>query len=168
MSETKFTVQNDKKTLVIERNFSAPRSKVWAAWTTPELFAKWWGPKCWETTVKHMDFREGGYLHYGMTCQEPEDKEWFGKTSWGKSTYHNIDAENGFDYTDYFCDENGNVAPGMPAIDISLQFVEEDGFTRVVSTSVFAKPEDLEKVIAMGMEDGIRQTWDRLDELVRV
>lgn len=75
MNETKFTIQDDNKTLVVERVFYAPRSKVWAAWTTPELFVKWWGPNGWETTVKHMDFKEGGYLLYGMKCEDPEQTE---------------------------------------------------------------------------------------------
>ena len=48
MSDTTFTIQDDKKTLVIDRVFPAERSKVWEAWTTPELFAKWWGPRGWE------------------------------------------------------------------------------------------------------------------------
>src|ERR1043165_2191155 len=109
MGETKFTIQDDKKTLVVERTFKAPRSKVWAAWTTPELFTQWWGPRGWTTEVKHMEFKDGGYNHYGMKCVDPEQKDWYGKYSWGKSTYSNIDAENSFDYTDEFCDEHGNV-----------------------------------------------------------
>jgi uncharacterized protein YndB with AHSA1/START domain len=166
MTETKFTVGDDKKTLTIERVFSAPRSKVWAAWTTPELFAKWWGPRGWNTIVKHMDFTNGGYLHYGMVCQDPEQKDWYGKTSWGKSIYNDIKAENSFRYIDEFCDEHGQITPGMPAMDIHMEFIEQDGTTRVVSTTVFDKPEDLEQVIKMGMKEGLTQTWDRLEELL--
>jgi uncharacterized protein YndB with AHSA1/START domain len=166
MSETKFTVQDDKKTLVIERTFSAQRSKVWTAWTTPELFVKWWGPRGWKTEVKKMDFREGGSLLYGMKCEDPQQTDWYGKYSWGRSDYGSVDAENSFDYTDYFTDENGTVTPGMPAMKIRMEFVEQDGATRVTSTAVYDKPEDLEQVIKMGMEDGTRQTWDRLEELL--
>lgn len=166
MDKTNFTVQDDKKTLVVERTFPAARNKVWAAWTTPELFAKWWGPRGWETEVKHMDFNEGGYLLYVMKCLDPEQKEWYGQTSSGKSIYSHIDAENSFTYTDEFTDEDGNVTPDMPVMEINVQFTEEDGQTRVVSTTTFATPEALEQVIATGMKEGLTQTWDRLEEML--
>lgn len=166
MTETKFTVKEDKKTLVIERVFPAPRSKVWTAFTTPELLAKWWGPRGWNTTIKHMEFKPGGYQHYGMKCEDPNQGEWFGKYSWGKSTYKEINPEDSFIYTDEFCDENGTPTPGMPAMDISMEFIEENGATRIVSTTIYDKAEDLEQTLAMGMKEGLTETWDRLEEFV--
>lgn len=166
MEKTKFTVGEDKKTLIIERTFQAPRRRVWAAWTTPELFVKWWGPKGWTTTVKHMDFSNAGYLHYGMKCEDPDQTDWYGKISWGKSTYHDIDAENAFSYVDEFCDENGEVTPGMPAMDIQQEFEDKGNATRVISTTIFDSPEALKQVIDMGMQEGLAQTWDRLEELL--
>lgn len=166
MGETKFTVQDDNKTLVVERVFHAPRNKVWAAWTMPELFAKWWGPRGWSTTVKEMDFREGGHLLYGMKCDDPAQADWYGKFSWGKSTYNHIDAENAFDYTDEFTDENGNAMPGMPVMDIKVDFHEDGDATRIVSTTVFPSPEALKQTIEMGMKEGLMQTWDRLEEML--
>lgn len=166
MNETNFTVQDDNKTLVVERVFEAPQSKVWAAWTTPELFAKWWGPRGWSTEVKHMDFKEGGYLLYGMKCEDSEQGEWYGKYSWGKSTYNRIDAENSIEYTDEFTDETGAPAPGMPVMDIKVEFREENGVTRLVSTTEFPSAEALKQTIEMGMKDGLIQTWDRLAELL--
>ena len=166
MSETTFTVKDDAQTLVIERVFPAPRSNVWAAWTTPELFSKWWGPRGWNTIVKHMDFSNGGYLHYGMKCEDPQQTDWYGQISWGRSTYSNIDAENSFDYDDAFSDEDGNITPNMPVMKIHLQFDDVDGSTKITSTSMFDKPEDLKQVIDMGMKEGLEQSWDRLEELV--
>jgi uncharacterized protein YndB with AHSA1/START domain len=166
MSETKFTVGNDKKTLIIERTFNAPRERVWEAWTTPDIFVKWWGPRGWQTIIKHMDFREGGYLHYGMKCEDPKQTDWYGRTSWGKSTYGRISPQDTFDYIDVFCDENGRLTPGMPAMKITLQFIEDGGKTKLVSTTTFDKPEDLEQVLQTGMREGLTQTWDRLGELV--
>ena len=166
MSETTFTVQDDEKTLVVERLFQAPKSKVWAAWTNPELFVKWWGPRGWSTTVKHQDFTEGGYLLYGMKCEDPEQKEWYGKFSWGKSTYKRITPEDGFSYTDEFTDENGAPAPAMPAMDITLELREENGATRLVSITKFPSAEALKQTVEMGMKEGLTQTWDRLEEML--
>lgn len=166
MTETTFTVAEDNRTLVVEHMFAAPRSKVWAAWTTPELFAKWWGPRGWSTEVKHMDFQPGGYLLYGMKCEDPRQTDWYGKYSWGKSVYNQIDAEKSFAYTDYFSNENGVETPDMPVMQIQVTFEDVDAGTRVISTSVFESSDALQQVLDMGMEDGLRQTWDRLEELV--
>lgn len=81
MSNTRFMISEDKTVLTAERSFAAPRSKVWAAYTTPELFAKWWGPTGWETVVPHMDVTPGGYLLYGMQCKDSAQVDWYGKTS---------------------------------------------------------------------------------------
>lgn len=166
MGETKFAVQDDNKTLVVERVFQAPKNKVWRAWTTPELFVKWWGPRGWSTTVKEMDFTEGGHLLYGMKCEDPDQAEWYGKYSWGKSTYKHIDAENSFNYTDEFTDEKGTTMPGMPAMDIKVEFYEDNGTTRLVSTTQFPSPEALTQTVEMGMKEGLTQTWDRLEEML--
>ncbi len=164
MSETNFNV--DGKTLTVERTIAAPRSAIWKAWTTPELFAQWWGPRGWNTTVKHMDFVPGGYLLYGMTCADEAQGDWYGKTSWGKSVYRDINPEETFTYTDYFCDENGMVDEQMPSMTVHMFFEEKDGATHIKSTSDFASEAALQQVIEMGMEEGLKQTWDRLEEMV--
>lgn len=51
----------DEQALVLERNFEAPREKVWKAWTVPEEFAKWFGaPGKVDPTTVSLDVREGG------------------------------------------------------------------------------------------------------------
>ncbi len=166
MSNTKFTIADDKKTLIAERTFQAPKSKVWEAYTKPEILAKWWGPKGWETEIKHMDFTEGGYWHYGMKCVDPEQKEWFGQVSWGKGTYEQIDPEDSFAYTDAFCDENAVETPGMPTSRTVVKLEERGDATTLTSTSEFESPEALKTVIDMGMEEGFDQTWDNLEAIL--
>jgi uncharacterized protein YndB with AHSA1/START domain len=164
--ETTFTPDIKAKTLRVERVFKASPEKVWQAWTTPELFEKWWGPRGWTTTVKHQELRPEGYMLYGMKCEDPGQTDWYGKVSWGKSVYQTIDEPKSLRYIDYFCDSEGVVDETMPPMDITVEFVPEDGATRLVSTGVFQTSEDLKKVLEMGMEPGLRQTWDRLAETV--
>ena len=54
----------------------------------------------------------------------------------------------------------------MPVSETTLQFVEEDGGTKLVSVTTFENEEALKTVMDMGMLEGITQTWDRLDDLV--
>jgi uncharacterized protein YndB with AHSA1/START domain len=164
MGDTTFTKDRAIKTLKMERVFDAPRERVWQAWTTDEI-NKWWGPRGWETTSKHMDFKQGGYWLYGMKCVDENQGEWFGQESWGKAVYKEIDEPNKFVYEDHFVDAEGNETEGMQVdMTITVEFVEEDGKTRVISSTVFGTEEEYDKVIAMGVEQGAGETWDRLAE----
>lgn len=152
--------------LILERTFNAPTQKVWDAFTTKEIFIKWWGPRGWETEVKEFSFSEGGVNHYGMKCVDPTQGEWFEKYSWGKMVYSNIKSIDMFEYVDYFCDKDGVVQEGMPSSSTIIQFVDENGMTKIISTTTFASEEALNTVMDMGMLPGITQTWDRLEEIV--
>lgn len=163
----KFTVGDDKKTLITERTFKARAHKLWAAYSEAELFAKWWGPRGWDTEVRHMDFREGGYLHYGMTCVDPEQKDWFGKSSWAMSTYTKIVPEQLLAYTDAFCDEDGEIFTDMPTMDVEVKFVANGDHTKLINTTTFASEEALTQIIEMGVEEGFRQTWDCLEDFLQ-
>lgn len=60
----------------ITREFDAPRTQVWCAWTDPEIAARWWHPRD-VTTLEgsvHIDLREGG--SYGYTMVGPNGEEW--------------------------------------------------------------------------------------------
>jgi uncharacterized protein YndB with AHSA1/START domain len=166
MSDTKITKDAANKSLIMERVFSAPRERVWQAWTDPQVFEKWWGPRGWTTKVKEPNFQVGGSTLYGMTCVDESQGEWFGQSSWGKMEFLAINEPDSFVYKDFFSDENGVVSDEMPVMTITMEFIEEDGKTRVISTGVFDDEEGYNKVLAMGVEQGAAETWDRLAELV--
>lgn len=166
MSNTNVTKDAANKTLVVERVFDAPRDRVWRAWTDPEILVQWWGPRGWETVNKRFEFEPGGVWHYCMTCLDPDQGDFFEQESWGKATFLEINPPEGFIYKDEFSDANGKTDPEMPTMTITMEFHDEDGKTRIVSRSVFDSTEGYEKVIAMGVVEGLTQTWDRLDELV--
>ena len=166
MSKTTFTVGEDKRTLTAERTFAAPQTKLWQAFADPAKLARWWGPRGWETEIKHMDFQKGGYWHYGMKCVDPAQGDWFGKVSWGKGTFGTVHPQDLFEYVDAFCDEHGVVTPGMPVATTTMRFAEKAGATKVTSTTVYPTAEALSQVLNMGMEQGFSETWDRLDEFV--
>ena len=52
-----------QENFVTTRVFAAPRARVWDAWTKPEQYARWFGPKGCTTTVKSADVRPDGLLH---------------------------------------------------------------------------------------------------------
>ena len=166
MRETTFTIGDDKKTLIVERTFHAPKSKVWRAYSDPDMLAQWWGPRGWETEIKHMDFSNGGHWHYVMRCVDPAQADWFGKASWGRASFHNIRAEDSFEYVDQFCDENGVVNAEMPTSKTTLTLTEIPGGTKVRLVTEYDTPETLKQVLEMGMEEGFRETWQKLAEFL--
>lgn len=72
----------EKRTLTLERTFSAPRKLVWEAWTKPEHIAQWWGPKGMTTKVNKHDFKEGGDWEFAMTM--PDGNEFITNGTYSK------------------------------------------------------------------------------------
>lgn len=159
------TLTKEANVLTIERVINAPKDKVWAAYAEPEIFTQWWGPEGWSTTVKHFDFSEGGNTLYGMKCEDKNQGDFYGQESWGKFVYGPITPKDSFVYTDYFCDDNGNVTESLPASKTTIRFDEIDGKTKITSVTTYDSEAALLQVLEMGMEEGIKQTFDRLDGL---
>ena len=166
MGETKITKDLEKRELIIERVLDAQRDRVWAAYTDADKLAKWWGPRGWETTIKNFDFRPEGVWHYCMKCVDKDQGSFYGQESWGKAVFHHIDEPNSFTYTDYFSDAEGAINNELPATEVMMDFIEEDGKTRLVCKSTYASTEGLQQVLDMGMVEGLTQTLDRLEEFV--
>ncbi|MGG1661790.1 SRPBCC domain-containing protein [Brevibacillus sp. NRS-1366] len=150
--------------LVLERIFNAPRELVFKAFSEAEHLKNWWGPRGWTLTVCNVDFRPGGIWHYCMKCIDENQGDFYGFESWGKAVYQEIVEAEKIVYIDYFSDAEGNEAEGMPSSDITMIFEEHEGKTKLVSRAKYASAEALKKVMEMGMEQGITETWDRLDE----
>lgn len=166
MKAMQFEADQENGTLIATREFAAPVEKVWEAMTKPELFAQWWGPRGWSTTVKHMNVEPGGYVLYGMKCEDEAQGDWFGKESWGKSTYQEVSPPSEMTYVDQFCDSEGVIDEKMPSMRITVTLEATESGTIVTSKTIFEKPEDLKTVIEMGMQEGFTQTWDRLEEFL--
>lgn len=90
--------------LVLGRVFDAPRGRVWMAWTEPEAFKRWWGPKGFTVPFCTIDLRVGGRLLY---CMRSPD----GKDTWVTGAYREIVPGRKLVCTDSFADEKGNVVP---------------------------------------------------------
>lgn len=165
MSEVKVTKDLENKKLVIEFAANGPKEKVWQAYADKALFEKWWGPEGWETTTKEFSLTPGGKIHYGMKCIDENQGDWFGQTSWGIMHIVDVDPTNSFTYMDYFSDEAGVVNKEMPALKITNEFIEEDGKTKIISTSYADSAEQIEQLVNMGMIEGFTSQLNKLAKL---
>lgn len=154
-----FIADMQKGTLTVRREFAAGRQLVWDCYTKAELLDQWYAPKPLATKTKSMDFREGGHWHFAMI--DPGGMEY-----WSRTDYETITLIEGYTAYDGFTDETGVVNPEMPRSHVHMDFTDLGGRTMVDMLISYNSAEDLQKVIDMGMEDGLASTLERLDELL--
>ena len=156
-------VENDK-ILVLERIFDAPRDLVFTMFKEAEHLKHWWGPAGWDLPVCNIDFQPGGIWHYCMKCMDQNQGEFYGMESWGKAVYKDIIEPERIIYVDYFSDAEGNVDENLPSTEVTLDFIDLDGKTKLVNRAEYVSAEALKTVMDMGMLQGISETWNRLEK----
>jgi uncharacterized protein YndB with AHSA1/START domain len=63
-NKTKITAEPGKQELLITREFDAPRDLVFKAFTDPNLFVQWLGPRGYEMTLETFEPKSGGKYRY--------------------------------------------------------------------------------------------------------
>ena len=157
--KTTYTIGENQKTLIAERSIEAPLEKVWHAWTTDSELDKWWAPLPYQSVTKAFTFAEGGEWHYCMRSPE-------GDEHWCLNTYLIITPLASFTAIDCFCDEAKNINESMPSSHSDVQFDTEGNLTKILVTTTYATPKDLQTVIDMGMKEGFNQGLDQLEALL--
>lgn len=151
MSE--FTVDKENLEVRDTRLFNASPERLFAAYTNPEQIAQWWGPRKYKTVVEGMDVTVGGTWRYVHIDNEGTEHAFHG-------VYQKIDEPYllvyTFEYEPY---------PGHVLVE-TVRFEEQDGKCLVSTVSKYANIEDLEGMVSMGMEDGARESQERLAKLV--
>tara|TARA_R110000782_G_scaffold52830_7_gene112826 strand:- start:1079 stop:1564 length:486 start_codon:yes stop_codon:yes gene_type:complete len=159
MNKTQIDRDIDNRKLTITRRFNAPRSRVWQAYTDPAMLDLWWAPKPWKTESHAMDFRVGGSWRYSMNGPE-------GERHYARMDFLEIEPESKYVALDVFADDAGNTDPNMPKQTFTTSFIDEDETTTVVVAVDYESVEDLQKVIEMGMEQGITMAQDQLEAML--
>lgn len=106
-----------------------------------------------------MDFRAGGHWHYAMV--DPNGQEY-----WGRMDYQTVTPIDNYTSLDGFCDAEGVLNPDLPRSNWHVSFSEKADHTIVMTVVSYGSTADLEKVIEMGMKEGLTSTLERLDELL--
>lgn len=151
-------IDREAFTFRMEREFAFPRELVFRAWSSCEHVTKWWGPKDFTLPVCEMDFRPGGTWFYGMFHPD------FGLNH-GLMEYTAIEEPKLIEFIDHFADEHRTINRALPSSRGRIDFLDlGGGRTLLVNTSTYASTEQLEQVVAMGMEQGFAMTLDRLEE----
>jgi uncharacterized protein YndB with AHSA1/START domain len=97
-------VTEKQKTISIERVLNLPLRVVWKAWSDPECFKKWWGPKDFTCPTSLIDFKNGGENFSSM--KGPDGKEY-----WTIANYKEIIPYKKIQYEDSFVNFKGHEVP---------------------------------------------------------
>jgi len=145
------TLPTDRQ-ILITRDFDAPRHLVYKAWTTPELIKRWWAGDHGEVTSAEVDLRVGGTWRYVMTANEGFEVAFHGE-------YRDIVTDERIVSTEVF--------EGMPdAAALSTNtFVDSAGRTTLTILVQHSSQEDRDAHINSGMEGGMQESMDHLEEV---
>lgn len=155
-NETKIIVQKDKQELFIIREFDAPRELVFKAYTDPELYVQWMGPNGYSMELKKFNYRRGGEWEYIQT--DPEGNKW---------GFHGVVHE--VLYPERIIDTfefEGLPETGHVILQKAVFDELPNSRTRVTAQAVFLSVEDRDGMVESGMEVGVREGFERLDELL--
>jgi uncharacterized protein YndB with AHSA1/START domain len=98
----------------ITQEFDASIETVWAMWTDPDLFKKWYGPKGMTVPVAQMDIAVGGVRKICMEMKTPERS----MSMWFTGVFKEINPPYRLVYTESMCDADGTIispqSMGMP------------------------------------------------------
>ena len=151
--ETQIVADPDVPLVRIVREFDAPKEKVFRAHTDPDLLVQWLGPRSLEMRIDHFDCRSGGSYRY-IHSRDGEEYAFRG-------CFHEVRPDELIVQTFTF--------EGFPEGVALEKLVFEDlgdGRTRLTATSLVDSFEGRDAFVASGMETGINEGYERLDEVL--
>ncbi|MDQ0248038.1 uncharacterized protein YndB with AHSA1/START domain [Sphingomonas kyeonggiensis] len=133
------------------RLFDAPPHLVWRAWTTPELFQRWWAPRSMGVPmhVRELDVRVGGGYRIEFDGEGGQVWAFFGK-------YLEVEPNARIVWTN---EEGGDAGPIS-----SVTFEEQDGKTLVTFQERYPSKQALDDGI--GAAEGLPEQFAQLAELL--
>ncbi|MEO7010905.1 MAG: SRPBCC family protein [Nitrobacter sp.] len=146
--------RKSERELVVTRTVNGPARIVFEAWTTPDLFKRWWAPKSFGVTMLscEMDIRTGGT--YRLVMGHPSSERpmaFFGR-------YIEVTPHSRLVWTNDEGDGDGAVT--------TVTFEERGGETVVVVHDLYPSKEALDDAIASGSTGGFSEQFEQLDELL--
>jgi uncharacterized protein YndB with AHSA1/START domain len=154
-NKTTITAEPGKQELFITREFDAPRQKVFKAFTTPELIVQWLGPRDLKMKLDKFEPKSGGSYRYIHIDPAGNEYGFHG-------VVHEVLAPQRIIQTFEF---EGLPESGHVTLE-TARFEELPGNrTRVTMQSIFQSVTDRDGMLQSGMERGVNDSHERLDEL---
>jgi uncharacterized protein YndB with AHSA1/START domain len=153
MSKTQITAEPGVPQIVITRVFDAPRELVFRAYTEPQLLVQWLGPRDLTMTIDRYDACDGGRWRYIHTDTQGNEYGFHG-------VFHGSPSPDAIVQTFEFEGAAGHVKLDTTTLE------QRDGGTLVRTVSAFQSVADRDAIVGSGMERGVRDSDERLAELL--
>lgn len=153
MSQTTIVAEPGTQQIEITREFAAPAALVFRAFTEPELLTRWLGPRRMTMEIERFEARDGGTWRYIHRDQEGNEYGFHG-------VFHGTPSLDGIVQTFEF-----EGWPGHVSLE-SMTFEERDGKTLVRQNSVYQSVADRDGMVESGMETGLNEGFERLDDVL--
>jgi uncharacterized protein YndB with AHSA1/START domain len=154
-NQTTITAEPGKQELFITREFDAPRQLVYKAHIDPDLYVQWLGPHGYEMVLETFEPHSGGRYRY---IHKDKDGNEYG--------FHGIFHEMSEDLMIQTFEFEGLPERGHVVLDTMRLEELPGGRTRVTIQSVYQSVEDRDGMIEYGMEQGVNEGYERLDDVL--
>lgn len=149
----------EELTLTVVADFGATLQRLWDAYSDPRQLEKFWGPPTYPAVFTRHDMRAGGRSAYTMTGPE-------GDVSRGYWEFIEVTPLKSFEVRDGFCLPDGTPNTEMPSMRMVFAFEATDAGSRMTTTTYFNSADELEQLLGMGMEEGMRQAMGQIDDVL--
>ncbi len=146
-------------TMTVVADFAVPLERLWDAYADPRQLEKFWGPPTYPATFTRHDMFPGGRSAYAMVGPD-------GDVSRGYWEFLDVKAPLSFEVRDGFCHPDGTPNAEMPSMRMTFEFEGTDSGSRLTTTTFFNNVEELEQLLNMGMEEGMRQAMGQIDAVL--
>lgn len=155
-NKTTIKIEPGKQDIIMTREFDAPRELVFKAYTDPGLLIRWLGPKRMKMTIEKFEPKNGGGYRYIHT--DPDGREYG-----FHGVIHEIAPPERAIQTFEF---EGLPEKGHVSLDTAKFEALPGDRTKVTTISVFQTVADRDGMAQSGMEQGVNEGYERLDELL--
>lgn len=155
-NETKIIAEPGQQDITIIREFDAPRELVFRAYTEPDLYVRWLGPRGYEMKLEKFEPWSGGSWRYTHGDDQGNEYGFHGVN-------HEVTAPERIIGTFEY---EGLPEPGHVVLETAVFETLPGNRTRMTGQSVFRSVADRDGMLQSGMEHGVRDSYERLDELL--
>ena len=160
MSVTAVEKNASALSMTVVAEFDASPDRVWQLWADPRQLERWWGPPSYPATVEAHELRPGGRVTYYMTTPSGDQPRGYWEVD-------EVQPPHRLTFRDGFLNDDGTVNRDLPTA-VALVTIEDagNGQTRMSIENRFPSTEAMEQMLAMGMEEGMKQAVGQIDGIL--
>jgi uncharacterized protein YndB with AHSA1/START domain len=145
--------------MTVVAEYTASPEQVWGVWEDARKLERWWGPPTFPATFERHDFFVGGQSRYYMTGPNGEQPH-----GWWQIDL--LDKPNRIEFLNGLAGDDGEPVPGVEPMSGVVTFEPIESGTRMTTFTHFLDNAQMEKMLGMGMEEGMRGAMDQIDGIL--